>query len=449
MNSSTSRFLRNPILSTLLFLLIACLAAIFSILIPRCTVYIMLATLSLVAFTGSFALTEDTLSRFLFAFIIQIFLVTPLLIIYHRFSYYTGLSAAHLLIFALTSLLLILTLAFAFSSDVTSFANPAVKILQMSKGFLKVRWKTSLLLLTLMMMFAAGLTFFSFFLSGAILLFFLLIVACETAVNVMGSIYERKNEILCLVTAGLNPDHLALFVLAQFLIIGFLGGGFGYSVGMYLLVFSGLPTRISILEFSTGLMAASIIATTAITLSASALPAIKISMCVTPSIKRRWWSGEPVFIGWPPTLSFKVPVKVTDENVEKFFDAFLKHILPLKDSTDLSLEKIEDVRILTPKEGGGEGKVWLLKFNYIYNEMGSPSATLENEVKICRNSMTTEDYTVEITIRVLKHQGLGQSLYGFLERIASNYRKAAFESVTAHKPGRSVEEHVSRGIYLL
>jgi hypothetical protein len=409
----------------------------------------MLTTLSLVAFVGSFALTEDTLSRFLFAFLIQIFLVAPLLVIYHRFSHYTGLSAAYLLIFALTSLLLILTLAFALSSDIILFANSAIKILQMSKGFLKIRWKTYLLLLTSMMMFASGLTFFSFFLPGTTLLFFLLIVACEAAVNVVGSIYEQKNEILCLVTAGLNPDHLTLFVLAQFLIIGFLGGGFGYSIGMYLLVLSGLPTSISTLEFSTGLMAASIIATTAITLSASVLPAIKISMCVTPSIKKRWWRGEPVFVGWPPTLSFKVPVKVTDENVEKFFDAFLKYIIPLEDSTDLSFEKIEDVRVLTPVERAGGGKVWLLRFNYVYNEMGSPSFTTENEVKIYRDAMS-KDYAVEITIRVLKHQGLGQSLYSFLERIASNYRKAAFDSVAAHKPRRSVEKRISgEGIRLL
>lgn len=347
--------------------------------------------------------------------------------VYSRLLYYAELSFISILFFALIALLATLTLAFMLSDEIFSY-HPLFKILQMAKDFLRLRWRTFLIVLTLIVTYAAGLTFFSLILSGPILIFFSLIVACSIAINATGNIYKRRDEILSLVSVGLNPDHLALLVLAQFMIIGFFGGGLGYSIGIYLLILSRLPVSIVRMNLSAGLMATVIMATTTIMLLASLLPAIKISMLATPSIKKKWWKGEPVFVGWPPTLSFRVPVKVTDKNVEKFFDNFMNYIMSLKHSADDSIERIENIRVVAPK---GE-RPSLLKFNYIYNEMGSPSLTTENEIKIWRER-ASEKFTVEITIKVLKHRGFGQSIYGFLEKVASAYRKAAFESVASYK----------------
>ncbi|MEM2612904.1 MAG: FtsX-like permease family protein [Nitrososphaerota archaeon] len=297
----------------------------------------------------------------------------------------------------------------------------------MAKDFLRVRWRTFLIILTSTIIYAAGLTFFSLIISGSALILFSLIVACNVAISAASNIYKRRDEILSLVSVGLNPDHLALLVLAEFLITSFLGGGIGYSMGMYILILSQLPVSPMAIISSAGLMATVMVATTAIMLLASIPHAIKISMLVTPSIKKRWWKGEPVFVGWPPTLSFKVPIKVTEENVVEFFNALLNYITSLKYSTDVSLERIEDVKTVTLKED-----FFQLQFTYIYNEVGMPSLTTENEVKILRETDSGK-FIVEVTIKVLKHQGFGESLYGFLERMASAYRRAAFEIVSSYK----------------
>lgn len=427
MMPSNKRFFVNPMFFIPLLLLFACLIAILSIILPRYSIYVVIIILSFVAVTGSFTFIEGALRRFILAPLIHLLLILPLIIIIHkRLPSYAELSSISMLFFAIVSLLIMLTLAFMLSDEILSF-HPFFKILQMAKDFLRVRWRTFLMVLTSTIIYAAGLTFFSLIISGSALILFSLIVACNVAISAASNIYKRRDEILSLVSVGLNPDHLALLVLAEFLITGFLGGGIGYSVGMYILILSQLPVSTMAIISSAGLMATVIVATTAIMLLASIPHAIKISMLVTPSIKKRWWKGEPVFVGWPPTLSFKVPIKVTEENVVEFFNALLNYITSLKYSINGSLERIEDVKTVTLKKD-----FFQLQFTYIYNEAGMPSLAAENEIRILRETDSGK-FIVEVTIKVLKHQGFGESLYGFLERMASAYRKAAFEIVSSYK----------------
>ena len=418
LNPSTHRLLRDPLFSLALFILITFIFVAVFLICYKYAVYTMLNLLSLVAATAGFTLFDEDTAKFFSAFAIYIILVSPFFATYSRLA--SHIDVASTVFFALISIMMVLSVAFLV--DDILLGSPFIKIFQLTKRFLKSRrWRYSLSLFSIIV-FAASVTSLSFILPFYALLILFLIVVCEVAINMMDNVYERRGEIFSLVTVGLNPDQLSGLFFAEAFIIGFLGGGGGYAVGLYVLILTALP--ITTLEISTGWMVTIILLSVGTAIVSATLPAMKASMLATPSLLKRWWREAPPFIGWPPTWTFKIPVKVTKDNAEELINFFLRYVRMLEGFSCGSIERAEKIEVVRP-EDSKENATWKLKFKYIYNELESPMIVTENELRILK-SPSLEELTAEFMIRVIKYQS-ATNIYEYLERIASTYRKLALE----------------------
>jgi len=132
-----------------------------------------------------------------------------------------------------------------------------------------------------------------------------LILAILTIMNLLlGSIYERLNEIKTYGIIGLSPLHLAFFFLAETLSYGVVGAIIGYVVGVvggYVanLVNIGIVLR----YFGTQAINTILAIMGGIALS-SVYPMIRTARLVTPSLERRWKLPKPVGNEWQIPLPF-------------------------------------------------------------------------------------------------------------------------------------------------
>jgi len=409
--------LMNPLFFSVLFFLVTVMLVAVFLISYKYAVYAMLSLLSLVAATAGFTLFDGDVAKFFSAFVIHVILVSPFFVVYSQFVSYLDLVS--MVFFAMIPIMMVLMVAFLVDDILLS--SPFIKIFQITKRFLELRrWRYSLSLFSVIV-FAASVTSLSFVLSYYALLILGLIVVCEVAINIVGNVYERRREIFSLATVGLNPDQLSGLFFAEALIIGFLGGGVGYSVGLCILILTGLP--ITALEISTGWMVTIILLSIGISIVSAILPALKASMLATPSLLKRWWLDAPPFVGWPPTWTFQIPVKVTEDNAEEFIDFFLRYVRLLEGFSYGSIERAEMVQVMRPEDS--KENTWELRFRYIYNEGFSPMIVTENELRIVRSPIL-EGLTVEFMIRVIEFQNVA-NIHECLKRIASTYRKLALE----------------------
>jgi len=236
----------------------------------------------------------------------------------------------------------------------------------------------------------------------------------------LGNIHQRRKEMFTLATAGLNPDHFTGLLLAEAFVLSFLGGGVGYSAGLYAVVLYSLPA--CMFELSAGLMAGVILISAAVAFIASVLPAAKASMAATPSLLKRWWREAPPRVGWPPKWTFTIPVKVTEETAEEFIYFYMKRLTeserffqPIERAYDL----VFDIPSLEHPP--------TLRFKYYMGD-GTNILETDNELRLLR-SAESEELQVNFTITVLSYNdpAFAQRMDKYLEVMASTFRMLAFE----------------------
>ncbi|MDH5462047.1 MAG: ABC transporter permease, partial [Candidatus Bathyarchaeota archaeon] len=294
------------------------------------------------------------------------------------------------------------------------------RFFQLSKRFLKARKTRYALTLFSISTYAASITVLSSALQPHTLFFLSGIVICIIANTMLGNIHQRRKEMFTLATAGLNPDHFTGLLLAEAFVLSFIGGGIGYSAGLYAVVLYSLP--VSMFELSAALMAGVILISAAVAFIASVLPALKASMAATPSLLKRWWREAPPSVGWPPRWTFTIPVKVTEETAEEFVYFYMKRLTeserlfqPIERAYDLVFD-IPSVEQL-PK----------LKFKYFMGD-GTYMLETDNELRLLR-SADSEELQVDFTITVVGYNdpGYAQRMDRYLQEMASTFRMLAFE----------------------
>jgi len=152
------------------------------------------------------------------------------------------------------------------------------------------------------------------------------IVVMNIIITIMNSMYERKKEIQTLSSIGVNPTQIAVIFIVEATIIGFIGGGLGYLLGMssyQVMEFIGLNLGVH-QKISSSWVTASI-ALSAVSVLAGAIVAIKSSLVVTPSQWRRWGFISEGDGFYEPTL-IDIPVKIDHEEAEAFANFMLKSL---------------------------------------------------------------------------------------------------------------------------
>ncbi|MBS7615329.1 hypothetical protein KEJ18_06345 [Candidatus Bathyarchaeota archaeon] len=160
--------------------------------------------------------------------------------------------------------------------------------------------------------------------------FIMSLVIVNIAISMIGSIKERRDEIISLSSIGLNPTHIAALFVAEAAIIGIVGGGLGYLMGIlgYRIASTSVLGVLEVREKASaewGLMAIILSISTAII--AALVPSLKASTMVTPSLLRKWRIGEnekPRKVGQPYIIY--LPLKLMPREIDSFTGFVLKRI---------------------------------------------------------------------------------------------------------------------------
>jgi len=146
--------------------------------------------------------------------------------------------------------------------------------------------------------------------------------------SMFANVNERRNEIANLSSVGLNPAHIAALFIAEAMIIGFIGGGFGYLLGIsgYRLAFliGELQVREKV-SAEWGVLSIFISVLTAVI--ASLIPALRSSTIVTPSLARQWSIEEeerPKDSDRPWVLN--LPIVLLSKELEPFTAFMIKRL---------------------------------------------------------------------------------------------------------------------------
>ena len=193
----------------------------------------------------------------------------------------------------------------------------------------------------------------------------MVLVMLNIGMSMFAAVNERRNEIATLSSLGLNPMHVAALFVAEALIIGFIGGAFGYLLGIsgYRLasLIGGLQVREKV-SVEWGIISVLVSGLTAIT--ASLIPALRSSTLVTPSLLRRWRIEEeerPVRIRTDKPYVLDLPIKLISREIESFTAFIIKRL-----QED---EKVKDVDQVKLEEASGKEAGRKIRFVYSLPEM--------------------------------------------------------------------------------
>jgi ABC-type lipoprotein release transport system permease subunit len=154
-----------------------------------------------------------------------------------------------------------------------------------------------------------------------------IIVMVNVIITMLNSMFERRKEIGILSSVGLNPSHIGGIFMAEAAIIGIVGGGVGYLLGLgsyrgliLLSVLVEVREKVSaIWSFaSLGVAIVAVLVGTGI--------ALRSSVIITPSALRKW-TGESNVVEKDGRLEFRMPIRLHEDGVEALF-SYLKEAIP-------------------------------------------------------------------------------------------------------------------------
>jgi len=211
--------------------------------------------------------------------------------------------------------------------------------------------------------------------------FLMVLVMANISTMMLGLVSERKDEIASLSSVGLNPTHIAALFVAEATVIGFIGGGLGYLLGI-LGYRTALTTWFGMLQVREKASAewglAGLLLSGFAAIIASVIPALKASTLVTPSLLRKWSISEeerPKDTGQPWVLD--LPVKLTLRELEPFVGFVQRRIRG--ESSKGMISYVTEISLKEEQKGNGPLKRLIFRAYIPQSEEWS-----ENELVIQR-----------------------------------------------------------------
>jgi ABC-type lipoprotein release transport system permease subunit len=181
-----------------------------------------------------------------------------------------------------------------------------------------------------------------------------IIVIFNVIITMLNSVYESRKEISILSSVGLNPTDIIGLFIAEAAVIGILGGGLGYLVGISnYKILAGLSIVIEVRPKVSVLWSFASIALSVAAVLVGALVALRSSVVITPSLLRRWSVKKDVHRMGEPWI-IDIPFKVKDNEIENLFNyisaryhRYLKSIGTNPDVGEIRHYEIETVDVVT------------------------------------------------------------------------------------------------------
>ena len=147
-----------------------------------------------------------------------------------------------------------------------------------------------------------------------------LIVVLNVVIVMLNAVYERRRDVAILSSVGLNPTHITSLFGAEALIIGIIGGGLGYLIGLSSYqVMALLPLGIEVRQKITVEWCLASLAVSLTAVLVGTFVALKSSVVITPSLLRRW-SVEQKPRNVEGRWDFEIPIRLREEEVESLFN---------------------------------------------------------------------------------------------------------------------------------
>ncbi len=165
---------------------------------------------------------------------------------------------------------------------------------------------------------------------GAFIFIPWIIVILNVLMTMLNSIFEYRDEVSTLSAIGLNPTDITGLFIAEAAVIGFLGGGLGYLLGisnykvmsMLSIIVEVRPKVSAVWSFASIIVAVSAVLV-------GVLVALKFSVDITPSTLRRWTTGKPPAMGtsWVFDIPFRVQADRLDDLFKYVIARFRRHLV--------------------------------------------------------------------------------------------------------------------------
>ncbi len=239
---------------------------------------------------------------------------------------------------------------------------------------------------------------------GAIELLFPLVIVCLNVGAVMlNAVYERRREMQLLSVVGSNPAHMAMVFVTEAIVLGMVGGGIGYLLGLgfyrVIALFPWLPPLMVREKLEWWWSAIGfLLAITASVLSA-ARPAMLAVRMYTPSAVRRVRLPEEekkvrrreiqrVY----QARRLSMPVKVNASEAAFFFSYLTDRLRDLSTGIHDRTEAIEEFPETRSPKGTIEKKI---RFDHAYVSAGQ-TIRIKNEIT-CTKDPDEDFYRVQLT----------------------------------------------------
>jgi ABC-type lipoprotein release transport system permease subunit len=151
------------------------------------------------------------------------------------------------------------------------------------------------------------------------------IVVLNVVITMLNSLYERKKEINIYSSIGMSPSHVSALFLVEAAMIGVIGGGVGYLLGLGW--YKAMAFFTLALQVKQKVSAIWVLAATAISLAAvlaGGFLALRWSVVITPSLRRRWRIEEgPSPWAQPEIL---LPTRISEAEVDGFIGFLVERL---------------------------------------------------------------------------------------------------------------------------
>jgi hypothetical protein len=253
--------------------------------------------------------------------------------------------------------------------------------------------------------------------SGIIIAFTIVMLTIGTTTS--ASVYDRRHEMNIMSAVGLNPFHITMLFVDQAVIIGVIGGAIGYLLGTGLYqVFILFPLDIVVrqklsLSWSFVALAIGVVASTL----GAAIPAVKASVLVTPSLLRRWKIERKPSSAEEPYI-FEMPVKIRKDDVNDFVNDLVKYLQDHTEGAPYSIRRVRRTYEQTP-----EATITHIMFTYSFLSHVS-SFLAANDISIILKK------DADVGIMQLASTGAGPDEEKHIHKIASLIRNFTFEWIS-------------------
>ena len=220
-----------------------------------------------------------------------------------------------------------------------------------------------------------------------------LIVVLNVVVTMLSSLHERRRDIHIYSSIGMNPSHISGIFLAEAAVIGVLGGGIGYLLGLgWYRGMSLLTLALQVRQKTSALWVLAAIAVSMAAVLVGGLIALRGSVVITPSLRRKWRIEGGGAASTEP-LELTLPVRVTEVEVEIFVEFVMKALRSHMNDWALVTSRIRE-----SMEELGETSIRRVEFIYRSENTKFGGIYTKNDV-LLRREKDSEVYTVKLSTR--------------------------------------------------